>query len=75
MTREEFKEELMNNDIDPSIVHFDDSLSEGYCFRQNYFRWETFIRERGTEYDLVGYPSESSALESLLAELINIYGK
>ena len=75
MTREHFLKVLQDNGIDSNIVHFDDSSSDGYCLRKNHNRWEIFVRERGKEYDLVGFPSESNALESLLKELLSIYSK
>ena len=31
--------------------------------------WETFVRERGQEYDILGHPSESDALKNLFTEL------
>ncbi|MCH5315801.1 MAG: hypothetical protein J1E81_07795 [Eubacterium sp.] len=73
MTRTEFKRLLEQNGIDPNIVSFDNSVSEGYCLRKNHFRWETFIRERGIEYNLMGFPSESNALESLYERIVRIY--
>jgi hypothetical protein len=75
MTREQFFETLEVNGIDKNIVSFDDSIKEGHGIRQNYHRWETFIRERGQEYNVIGYPSESDALIALSEQLIGIYGK
>ncbi len=75
MTRDEFIILLKSNNIDPSIVNFNNNTSEGYCIRKNHFRWETLFRERGIEYNILGYPSESDALISMLDELINIYSK
>lgn len=42
-------------------------------YPQNYFRWETLVRERGQEYDVRGFPSESDALKSLSEELLRLY--
>ncbi len=56
------------------MVTFDSFVAEGYCLRKNHFRWETLFRERDTEYDLMGFPSESDALEYLLKELKKYYG-
>lgn len=70
MTREEFIDLLKSNNIDPAVVTFDDPMREGYVVRKNYFRWEVFYRERGKEYNAVGYPSESDALKALADKLI-----
>lgn len=75
MTRDEFMELLADNQIDPNIVRFDDGTSDGYCVRKTRFRWETLVRERGMEYDVLGYPSESDALTKLSEDLIRIYSK
>ena len=69
MTREEFRAKLAAFGADPNAVVFDDPVSDGYVLRKNYFRWEVGFRERGTETNLVGYPSEQCAMEALLAEL------
>lgn len=73
MTKQDFILELEKNNISNSIVHFDDSRADGYCIRKNYFRWEVFSRERGIEYNIVGFPSENDALVYLLKELKRIY--
>lgn len=75
MTKEEFMTILKSNQIDPNIVSFDSNVKDGYCIRKNHLRWETLVRERGKEYDVQGFPSESNALESLLAEILSIYKK
>lgn len=75
MTKTDFLELLKKNNIDADIVVFDDPIREGYCVRRNYFRWEVFFRERGKEYDCIGFPSESDALEYLFEKLFSIYGK
>lgn len=75
MNREEFIETLNKNGIDSNIVSFDDGFAEGHCVRKNYFRWEVFIRERGQEYDVIGFPSESDALTYLLEEILRFYRK
>lgn len=59
--------------IDTNFVSFNDNFKDGYCVRKNYYGWETFVRERGKEYDGIGFPSESNALESLLKEILSIY--
>ena len=75
MTRDEFLELLKKYNINENLVVFDDTMKEGYCVRNNYFRWEVFFRERGKEYDCVGFPSESNALQYLFDKLYSIYVK
>lgn len=48
MNRNEFIARLKENGISPEIVSFDSSTNDGYNIRKNKFRWETFMRERGT---------------------------
>lgn len=75
MTKAEFLELLKKYNINENLVVFDDAIKEGYCVRKNYFRWEVFFRERGKEYDCVGFPSESNALQYLFDKLYSIYVK
>lgn len=75
MTKTVFLELLKKHNIDVNLVVFDDSIREGYCVRKNHFRWEVFFRERGKEYDCIGFPSESDALQYLFDKLFSIYGK
>lgn len=70
MTKTDFIESLRNYSIDEKLVVFDDSIRDGYCVRKNYFRWEVFFRESGKEFDCIGFPSESDALQYLLDKLI-----
>lgn len=70
MTYVEFVDLLKENKIDTSIVHFENSVVDGYYVLKNYHRWEVFYRERGKDYDCVGFPSESNALEYLLKKLV-----
>ena len=75
MTKAEFLELLKKYNINENLVVFDHAIKEGYCVRKNYFRWEVFFRERGKEYDCVGFPSESNALQYLFDKLYRIYVK
>ena len=75
VTKKQFLVLLEENNIDENLVVFDDTIKEGYCVRKNYFRWEVFFRERGKEYESVGFPSESDALEYLYNKLYSIYVK
>lgn len=70
MTYVEFVDLLKENKIDTSIVHFENSAADGYYVLKNYHRWEAFYRERGKDYDCIGFPSESDALEYLLKKLL-----
>ena len=70
MTYVEFVDLLKENKIDTSIVHFENSVADGYYVLKNYHRWEVFYRERGKDYDCIGFPSESDALGYLLKKLL-----
>lgn len=73
MNKNEFIVRLQENGIPPEIVSFDSSTNDGYNIRKNKLRWETFTRERGKEYDCIGFSSESDALQHMLDELVTIY--
>lgn len=76
MTRKEFIDGLIENGINPNIVNFDDDVwKDGYCVRKNYFGWEVFTRDRGIEFNAIGFPSESNALESLYESLVSFCQK
>ena len=75
MIKTEFLELLDKHNINKNIVVFDDNITDGYCVRKNYYRWEVFFRERGKEYDLLGFSSESDALQYLFDKLYSIYVK
>lgn len=75
MNRNEFVSCLKKNGIEPKIVSFDSSVNEGYNIRKNKLGWETFVRERGKEYDCIGFPSESDAIQYMLNKLVGIYAK
>ncbi|MGM9668967.1 MAG: hypothetical protein ACI3VZ_04335 [Faecousia sp.] len=70
MTHNEFIDILKENDIDTNLIHYENSVADGYYVLKNYHRWEVFYRERGKDYDCVGFPSESDALEYLLKKLV-----
>ncbi len=70
MSRDEFLLALKEKGIDTSIVSFDDGFKDGYCVRKVYYRWEVFFRERGKEYEVVGFPCESNALEYLIEKIL-----
>lgn len=70
MTHNEFIDILKENDIDTNLIHYENSVADGYYVLKNYHRWEVFYHERGKDYDCVGFPSESDALEYLLKKLV-----
>lgn len=70
MTRIEFLELCKSNNIPTNIIHFENSVADGYYVLKNYHRWEVFFRERGTDYACMGFPSESDALNYLADKLI-----
>ena len=70
MTHTEFVTLLEKNNIEATIVHFENSVADGYYVLKNYHRWEVFFRERGKDYDCIGFHSESDALEYLLEKLV-----
>ena len=75
MTKVEFLELLKRYNIKEDVVVFDDPIKDGYCVRKNHLRWELFFRERGKEYDCIGFASESNALQYLWDMLRKIYVK
>ena len=70
MTRIEFIELLKSNNISADIVNFENSVADGYYVLKNHHRWEVFYRERGKDYDCVGFPLESNALKYLIEKLL-----
>lgn len=70
MTRAEFLELCQYNNISTNLIHFENSVINGYYMLKNYHRWEVFYRERGKDYDCVGFLSESDALLYLSERLI-----
>ena len=70
MTKEEFIDFLGRNSISSDLIHFENSVADGYYVLKNYHRWEVFYRERGKDYNCVGFPSESDALEYLIKKLV-----
>ena len=73
MTYNEFVDLLRENNVDTNLVNFENSVADGYYVLKNYHRWEVFYRERGKDYDCVGFPSESNALEYLLKKLLKAW--
>lgn len=73
MTRCEFIEKLKKNGIEEEIVSFDNQFKDGYCIRKSNYGWEVFLLERGKEYNSIGFPSESDALQNLYEKIVSIY--
>lgn len=72
MTRIEFIDLLKENCVNPDLVVYDDPVKEGFCIRKKYYGWEVLYRERGKEYNCVGFPSESDALKYLFDRLCRV---
>ena len=70
MTRVAFLELCNKLNISPNLVHFENSVVDGYYILKNCHRWEVSYRERGKDYDCVGFLSESDALIYLADKLI-----
>ena len=70
MTRTEFLELCESRNISINLIHFENSVADGYYVLKNYHRWEVFYRERGKDCDCIGFPSESDALIYLADKLI-----
>ena len=70
MTKTEFLELCKNNDISSDLIHFENSVADGYYILQNYHRWEVFFRERGNDSECMGFPSESDAFIYLADKLV-----
>ena len=70
MTRTEFLELCRKSNSLTNIIHFENSVADGYYVLKNGHRWEVFFRERGTDYECMGFPSESDALNYLADKLI-----
>ncbi len=70
MTRTDFFELCKNKNISLNLIHFENSVADGYYVLKNHYRCEVFYRERGKDYHCIGFPSESDAL-IYLAEKLN----
>ena len=70
MTRTEFLDLCESKNIATNLIHFENSVADGYYMLKNYHRWEVFYRERGKDYDCMGFPSESDALIYLANKLM-----
>ncbi len=73
MDRNELFQILEQKGICPKIVSFENSVNDGFNIRKNKLNWETFIRERGMEFDSMGFPSESDALQYMLEQIVRYY--
>lgn len=69
MTKEELFCKLHALGIDRKLVHFSSGVEEGYYIRKCPLCWEAFYQERGKEYDPVGFPCESDALDHVYDQI------
>ena len=69
MDRKEFVSLLIQKEISPEMISFDNCIDEGYCVRKKGYYWVVSIWERGTEYNLHAFDSESEALQYLYKKL------
>lgn len=69
MNKNEFIVRLQENGIPPDIVSFDSITNDGYNIRKSKLRWETFTRERGKEYDCIGFPRKAMRCSICLMNL------
>ena len=70
MTRTEFLELCKSKNISTNLIHFENSVADGYYVLKNYHRWEVFYREHGKDYNCIGFASESDALIYLADKLM-----
>ncbi len=76
MTKNEFCNRLKQEGIPESVVDIDNKkIEDMHSLRFDGLRWLTFRRERGQEYEVMGYPSESDALDALFQRLLSLYGR
>ena len=77
MNRSEFLSKLADHKINAEgLVCFNDNFSDDiFVVNQNYYRWEVFYRERGEQFELKIFDSESDALDYLFSHILNIYPK
>lgn len=74
MTRQYFIQLLREHNINEDFVSFGPIFQDGYCIEKKHISWEVFVLERGVKYDLMGFPSESDALQYLYGILLRVYG-
>ena len=75
MTKEELLNKLNKENIPTEVVNFDNPIKDGLCIRKVYYRWEVFFRERGKEYDDIGFSNESDALQYIYEKLVSLYNR
>ena len=76
MNKSDFLILLKQEGIPESVVDIDNKkIEDMYSLRFDGVRWLTFRRERGQEYEVMGYPSENDALDALFQRLLSLYGR
>lgn len=73
MTKDVFFDQLKKYSINLDLVAINNQTAEGYCIRKTYSGWEVFVRERGKEYDIRLFSTESEAFSYMLNELLALY--
>lgn len=73
MNKTEFILALQDNNINPNIVCFNDSVQDDiFCVVENYNKVDIFYRERGNIFDLRSFENLSDGLTYLLNRLLKI---
>lgn len=76
MNINEFIEILIKYNIDPNIVCFNDKIKDDvFCVMDNYNSVDVFYRERGREFELKNFSTQSDALEYLSNKILVMSGK
>ena len=76
MNKNEFVEILIKYNIDPNIVCFNDKIKDDvFCVMDNYNAVDVFYRERGREFGLQKFSTQSDALEYLSNKILVMSGK
>lgn len=69
MTRQEFLEEVRKEGINPRTFDLDNVKHECYVLNSDYYDYRVYYSERGSEYNIRHFVTESEALEYLLEKL------
>ena len=76
MEKRDFLQRLKQEGISESVVDINnEKIEDMHSLRFDGLRWLTFRRERGQEYEVMGYPCESDALDALFQRLLSLYGR
>lgn len=76
MDKQQFMSLLIQHNINPEVVCFNDNIKDDvFCVMDNYKTVDVFYRERGREFELQRFKTQSEALEYLLMKILKISGK